>query len=92
MVVLIIIIGVIALTILDYFLISTAGVYDDEEQERWIAQWREQHDSKKQSAGKHEDDRRGDCQEFQAGKKQERADQDLGRFKLHKQGRDQRNP
>lgn len=31
MVVLIIIIGVIALTILDYFLISTAGVYDDEE-------------------------------------------------------------
>ena len=69
MVVLIIIIGVIALTILDYFLISTAGVYDDEEQERWIAQWREQNDSKEQSTGKREDDRRGDCQKFQTGKK-----------------------
>lgn len=64
MVVLIIIIGVIALTILDYFLISTAGVYDDEEQERWIAQWRKQHDSKERSAGSGENDRRGDRQKF----------------------------
>lgn len=44
--------------------IVEAGVYDDEEQERWIAQWRGQHDSKEQSAGSGENDRRGDRQKF----------------------------
>lgn len=41
------------------------GLNDDaEEQERWIAQWREQYGNKERSAGNGENDRGGDRPKF----------------------------